>query len=214
MGMDWETFYREADYDVCAYVGGKDMPDHLDAFVEGIGEPREFASVGCGPAVTEFAFAERHPDVDVWCCDVSGTVVEDNRARAARREVDNLTFAVDSLPDLEVGRKFDLVYCMAVLYFIEDVEPAVEALYDRVRPGGHLVFNYANRLSRATFDREFEGRKRDAFELVIEGENLLSYDAIEDLLGRRPRSYWDAVGADDPEYTGRDSPAVYVRKPA
>jgi SAM-dependent methyltransferase len=213
MPMDWQRFYDEADYDVCAYLGGEAMPDHLDGFVERVGEPDDLASVGCGPAVTEFAFAERNPDVDVWCCDVSETVVEDGRQRADEAGLDSLAFAVDSLPDLDVDRRFDLVYCMAVLYFVADVERAVEALYDRVRPGGHLVFNYANRPTRARFDREFEGRKREAFELVLDGENLLSYDAIEDVLGRRPRSYWTAVGADDPDYTGRDSPAVYVRKP-
>lgn len=213
MGMDWERFYREADYDVCAYLAGEEMVDFLSRFVAATGEPDALASVGCGPAVTEFGFARRHPDVDVWACDVSPTVVADNRERADEAGRSNLAFAVDSLPDLDVDRTFDLVYCMSVLYFVAEPERALRALYDRVDPGGYLVCNYANRYSRATFDREFEGRKREAFELVLDGANLLSSDRIEDVLGVRPRSYWSLVGADDEAYTGRDSPAVYVDKP-
>ena len=54
-------------------------------------------------------------------------------------------------------------------------------------------------------------RKRAAFAPVRAGENLLSYEAIADVVGT-PRSYWTAVGARDAEYATERSPAVYVSR--
>ncbi|RBI62988.1 class I SAM-dependent methyltransferase [halophilic archaeon] len=210
--MDWERFYEEADYDRCAYLGGEAMVDLAERFFERVGVPDDFASVGCGPAVCPFALADRYPDAEFVGLDLSPTVVADNRERAAERGLENLDFAVDSLPSLDVDRRFDVVYCVATLYFVVDAERAVAELYDRVREGGHLVLNYPNRYSRARFDREFEGRKREAFELVLEGENLLSYEAIRAATGGRPRSYWRLVDAEDREFADRARPCVVVEK--
>ena len=61
------------------------------------------------------------------------------------------------LPEPEVDRRFDLVYCYATLHYVEAVERALRALYELVRPGGHLVFNYPNRLTRAEYRRLSSG---------------------------------------------------------
>lgn len=209
---DWESFYRQADYDVCAYLGGDAMPDLLARFFERTRVPDDVAVVGCGPALTEFELAERYPDVEFYGYDVSETVVRDNRDRAAGAGLENCRFAVDALPDLQVDRQFDLVYCVATLYFVREARRAVRALFERVRPGGYLVVNYPNRYTMWAADREFEGHKREAFELVIDGANLLSYDAIREETGRQPRSYWRLVGAEDEAFVDRGRPCVYVQR--
>jgi len=210
--MDWERFYREADYDRCAYVGGEAMVDLAARFFERVGVPDDFVSVGCGPAVCPFGLAERFSDTEFVGLDVAETVVADNRERAADHGLDNLSFAVDALPDLDADREFDVVYSVATLYFVADAERAVAALWDRVREGGHLVLNYPNRYSRAHFDREFDGRRREAFELVLDGRNLLTYDDVRDVTGRQPRSYWKLVDAEDREFADRARPCVVVEK--
>jgi SAM-dependent methyltransferase len=213
MAFDWEEFYADDDWDRGAYLAGEDMPDYLDRFFDAVGRPDTVLSVGCGPAYAEFVLADRHPEVEWTCVDVSPSVVDANRATARAEGLDTLTFAVDSLPDLAVEGSFDLVYCMAVLYFVRDVEPALQALYDRVAAGGHLVCNYANRHTRAWVRNEAPERKREAFSLVLEGANLLSYDRIESVLGTRPRPYWRAVDADDDLASGNTGPtAVYLPK--
>ncbi|WP_267641669.1 class I SAM-dependent methyltransferase [Haloarchaeobius amylolyticus] len=215
MPFDWETdFYAATDWDRGAYVGGDDMPEHLATFFERVGVPDTVADVGCGPALVDFELAPRYPDTAFYGYDVAPSVVESNREQAAEAGLSNLSFAVDALPDLAIDREFDLVYCMATLYFVDDVERALTELYDRVAPGGHLVFNYPNRYTRTWVHEETSGEKREAFGLVGAGENLLSYDAIESVLGRRPESYWTAVGARGEPYASRRSPAVFVRKPA
>ncbi|WP_435320203.1 class I SAM-dependent methyltransferase [Haloarchaeobius sp. TZWSO28] len=215
MPFDWEAdFYAATDWDRGAYVGGDDMPGHLETFIERVDVPDTVADVGCGPALVDFELAPRYPQTEFYGYDLAPSVVEANRAHAAEAGLSNVHFAVDSLPDLAIDREFDLVYCMATLYFVDDVERALAELYDRVAPGGHLVFNYPNRHTRTWVREEAPAHKREAFERVARGENLLSYDAIEAVLGRRPRSYWTAVGARDETYATRRSPAVFVRKPA
>ncbi|WP_121821182.1 class I SAM-dependent methyltransferase [Halostella salina] len=225
--MDWEQFYREADYDRCAYLAGEEMADLLARFLErvaggggaggntgGSGEfPADLASFGCGPAVVPFALAERYPDLDVYGYDLSETVVRDNRRLADERGLDNLSFAVDELPDLSTDRRFDVVYCVATLYFVADPEPALRALYDRVRPGGHLIVNYPTAELQQVVREEFDERKREAFHLVRDGENLITCERVGEVLDAEPRDYWAAVDADDVIEETPESPVVYVEKP-
>lgn len=214
MSFDWERdFYAADDWDRGAYLGGEDMPGHLATFFEDVGVPDSIADVGCGPALVPFELAPEYTDTEFHCYDVAPSVVEANRQRASEAGLSNLRFAVASLPDLGVDREFDLVYCMATLYFVADAERALRELYDLVTPGGTLVCNYPNRYTRTWVVEEADAEKREAFDLVARGENLLSYERIGELLGRTPRSYWSAVGASDEPYARRSSPAVYVRKP-
>ncbi|WP_435360238.1 class I SAM-dependent methyltransferase [Haloarchaeobius sp. DFWS5] len=213
MPFDWERdFYAATDWDRGAYVGGDDMPGHLRTFVERVVDevPESVGDVGCGPALVDFELAPEYPDTQFYGYDLAPSVVEANTERAREEGIDNVHFAVDALPDLAVEREFDLVYCMATLYFVDDAEAALTALYDRVEPGGHLVFNYPNRYTQAWARNDISDQKREAFSLVADGENLLTYEAIEDVLGTRPRSYWTAVDARDEDYARRSGPAVYV----
>lgn len=208
--FDWERFYASEDPEPGAYVGGEDMADHLETFFRVVGTPDSVYSPGCGPAAAELDLATRYPDVTWYCSDRSPSAVAANRARTDDRP--NVHWLVEALPDLAVDEQFDLVYCMATLYFVADVRRALRALYDRVAPGGHLVFTYPNRYTRVWAEAVDDERKRAAFSLVRAGENLLSYEAIADAVGTTPRSYWTAVDARDAAYATERSPAVYVSR--
>lgn len=200
--MDWERLYDRADYDRCVYLAGEAMPELATRFVKDRGGVETAASVGCGPAVTLFTLAERFPEVEWYGYDLSPSVVADNAALAEEEALDNVSFAVAELPELAgVDRQFDLVYCVAVLYFVDDTERALRRLFDLVRPGGCLVVTLPTEALSAHADREFEGRKREAFSLVIDRENLLTAAAVEALLGREPRDYWALAGATSEDVT-------------
>lgn len=206
--MDWDGFYREGDWKRGAYLAGHDaMVELADRFLDRT-DPETVASVGCGPASVLFDLAKRRPGVDFVGFDVSESVVAANREQAATEGIENLRFVVDSLPDLDVERRFDVVYCIAVLYFVRDAAAALRALADLVRPGGHLVVNYPNRYTHYEA-REFEGEKREAFSLVVARENLLTYDDVRRVLGSEPRSYWTVT--DGREHARRKWPVVVVR---
>ncbi|MFC6952292.1 class I SAM-dependent methyltransferase [Halorubellus litoreus] len=218
MGFSWESYYDGGDWDRGAYVGGDDMAAHLDAFLEVVGDVDAVASIGCGPAAAEFDVAAGRPDVSFACYDAAPAVVDANREKADREGVENVAFDVATLPDTGIDRAFDVVYCMAVLYFVRDAEAALRELWRLTAPGGALAFTYPNRNMQAWAQglTDDDHDKREAFSLVADGENLLTYDRIHDVLGHHPRNYWTAVDADpDADYVQRSgSPAVYVRKPA
>ncbi len=208
--FDWERFYATDDGEPGAYVGGAEMADHLETFFDVVGTPETVYSPGCGHAATELDLAARYPEVTWYCSDRSPSAVAANRTRAGDRQ--NVHWLVEALPTLAVDRRFDLVYCVATLYFVADVRRGLRALYERVAPGGHLVFTYPNRYTQVWAESVEDERKRAAFALVRAGENLLSYEAIAAVVGTTPRSYWTAVGARDAEYATERSPAVYVSR--
>jgi len=213
--INWDRFWADAEGDRrdSAHVGQYGKAALLERFFEAVGDPDSFASVGCGPAAVPLALAER-TDADIYGFDAAPSAVEQARQRARERGVaSETTVSVASLPGLDPGRKFDVVYCHATLHYVADVERALRALAGATAPGGHLVFNYPNRLSRARYDADLESDEaRERFRLVLDGENLLSYDRIRSLLGSEPRSYWSAVDAPDEPWTGRQNPCVYARQ--
>lgn len=150
------------------------------------------------------------PGTDWLCSDRSPTALRTNRGRAD--DPANVSWLAEALPDLAVDATVDLVYCVATLHFVADVGLALRTLYDRVAPGGHLVFSYANRYTKAWAETVEDERRRAAFSLPRAGVNLLSYDRIGNVLGTTPRSYWTAVGAREADYATERSPVVYVSK--
>ena len=197
MGRDrWQRFYREREYDRCAYLDGEAMVDHAVAFFETVGVPETVLSVGCGPAVTEFALAERYPTTEFVCVDVARTVVADDRALARERGLENLTFLTGGLPDLPFAGRFDLVYCVATLYFVADVAAALRELHGLVAGDGHLIVSYPTE-ELQSWVREQDPEKRAFFDLVERGENLTTAAEIERLLDAPVRAYGSVVGASE-----------------
>jgi trans-aconitate methyltransferase len=194
-GERWKRFYEERDYDRCAYLEGTDMARYADTFFGEVGIPQSVASIGCGPAVTEFELADRFPDTTFACYDIAREVIEDNRTIADNHGLDNISFAVASLPELELDRRFEIVYCVATLYFVEDVRTALGSLYKHVEEGGHLIVSYPT-AELQEWVREQNEEKRAFFELVEDGQNVTTADEIETVLDAPVESYWSAVTAD------------------
>lgn len=192
----WKRVYETGDYERRSYVGGDEMVAYARTFFEEVGVPESVASVGCGPAVTEFELAERFPETTFVCYDVAERVLEDNAELADEHGLDNITFEVASLPNLELGREFDVVYCVATLYFVAEVETGLRSLYDHVADGGHLVVSYPTEALREWVTQAPESR-RALFEPVVEGRNLTTADDVEALLDAPVESYWSIVDADE-----------------
>lgn len=226
--IDWDAYWREdreADADFPANVGAYGKADLLAHFFEDRGVPDSFASVGCGPADCPLELAERFSEMDVFGYDSAESVVRENRERLGGETDDettggkttgreNVTFEVATLPDFDVERRFDLVYCYATLHYVRDVERAVRTLYEYVRPGGYLIFNYPSEATRAFYHDQFadEPAFRERFELVFDGENVTSAENIEDALGASVHDYWDAVDADEDVGAAPANPCVFVQK--
>lgn len=233
--FDWTTFWTDADetdredQSPADHHANDVLADFADATMD---SPERIADVGCGPGTTVFALAERFPDATVIGYDVAEPVLATNREHARDRGLENARFKQGALPEFDPGGafapggEFDLVFCYFTLCYVEAVERALETLYDAVAPGGQLVFNYQNRLAQSHWrmiaedPHEFLDEDSawdpdtftERFELLIAGENLLSYEAIHDVLGTWPRSVWSVVDQPDIRWAWRHNPLVYLPK--
>lgn len=191
--MNWNEFYSGDEWEREAGIAGtEEMTTMASRFIEMV-DPADLASVGCGPAAAELELAAGYPDVEFYGFDLSEAIIVNNRRVADERGLENIHFAVDALPDLETDRCFDVVNAVGMLYWIEDTEAAVRDLYDRVTDGGHLVVNYPNLYLHYEVVNELPDEKRDNVPLVRDAENLLTFDRVGELLGSKPRSYYNLV---------------------
>lgn len=223
--LDWDAFWATSTDErrSSAHVGQFGKAALLEAFFERRTVPSSFVSFGCGPGACPIDLGRRYPSMNIVGLDASTSAVEAARTTATKKGLENVRFAVDELPDPSTTDRFDVVYCYATLHYIRSIEHALTELYDLVAEGGTLIFNYPNRLTRSTYRRMLEGEQdrplpgspaefRQRFHRVLNGENLLSYDRIAQILGSRPISFWSVVDPPDEPWVGRDNPFVFVNR--
>ncbi|WP_459193293.1 class I SAM-dependent methyltransferase [Halosimplex sp. J119] len=225
--IDWHRFWTDADDSdrEDAAPSAHHATDAVTDFLAETGVPDPFADVGCGPGHVAFAVDDEFPEAEVVGYDAAEPVLAENRERARDRDA-GVGFERAVLPDFEPEQAFDVVFSYFTLCYVADVEEALRAMYDAVAPGGYLVFNYQNRLARAHWrrmaeepeeylgeDSQFDAdRFADRFRLLLNGENLLSYERIRDALGTWPQSVWSVVDRPDARWAWRHHPLVYVPK--
>jgi len=226
--IDWNLYWSEADDEDRddANASVEFVADAFFEFLDETSDPDSYADVGCGGGVLALDVAERYPEATVVGYDAATPVLGANRERAREDGRENVSFERAVLPDFDPDRQFDVVSCFFTLCYVADVERALRNLYEAVAPGGRLVVTYHNRFAQSLFGRIAESpeeyldessawdpdRFADRFELVIEGESVLSYERIHDALDTWPQSVW--ATAEDAEKYGawRQNPLVYVPK--
>lgn len=226
--IDWNQFWREADDEnrENATPSVHHLIEVLPEFIDEKGTPDSFADVGCGPGLATFEIAKRYPETTAVGYDAAEPVLTENRQSVEDEGIENLQFEQATLPAFNPGRQFDLVLCYATLDYVAESEQALQNLYDAATSDGHLLFNYPNRLGRAhrrrmvnapeKFGRDNEDfdteQYAERFQLVIDGENLLSYKRVRETLGTWPQSIWSVVEKPDKRWAWRHFPLVYVPK--
>ena len=181
--MDWDLFWEEpSDIDEME-EGAHRMALRLMAFMN-VHSKTTVADYGCGPALTLFHLAKKLPSVSFVGFDTSIGIVEVNRHRAEQLGLRNLKFKQDTLPALSTTDSFELVVCIATLHYLRDIRSAILALYERVSPNGHLIFNYPNRYTQYAYKKwamDGDPKRSDRFKLVIQGANLMTKKEIESI---------------------------------
>ncbi|MEM4782602.1 MAG: class I SAM-dependent methyltransferase [Halalkalicoccus sp.] len=236
--IDWDAFWRESGEHERerASPGAEHAPELLPAFFEEKGVPESFADVGCGSGAVVFELARRYPETTIVGYDAAGSVLEANRERALGASVpgsegddpldedafENVRFERTILPTFEPGREFEVVFSCCTLCYVPETERALRNLYEAVAPGGYLVLGYVSELGRRHFEERFGdltpgstlGRfdPVERFELVLEGESVLSYRRIHRVLGTWPRSFWSVVEKPEGRWAWRNAPLVWVPK--
>lgn len=226
--IDWNAFWRDADADDREFAtpSTHHVRELLAQFFDAKDVPESFASVGCGPGPVAFDVADTHPETTVCGYDAAASIVAENRDRAARDGVANASFEHAALPAFDPDRQFECVLCYGTLSYVEDSASALQALYDAIEPGGHLVLGYVNdgfrrHMQRILDDPVGHGKDPDAFDraeferrwrLVLDGDSTLTYDAIHDAVGTWPRSFWEIADYPDERWAWEDVPIVWLPK--
>ena len=93
---------------------------------------------GCGTGSTAIVHA---PHVNqILAIDISPKMIEICRRKAAQTGVDNITFDVGTIEDLDVSDgSFDVVLGLSILHLLEDKEAAIAKVHRLLKPGGVFV---------------------------------------------------------------------------
>lgn len=225
--IDWDQYWVESDEKENDSANGSAefLIDPFLKFIEKSGQPDSYADVGCGAGTVVFTVADHYPETTTCGFDAAESILDDNRTRAQNKKA-SVSFEKTVLPTFDYKQQFEMVSCFFTLCYVEDVESALQNLYEAVAPGGVLVFTYHNKLAQAQF-REIaqspdtylnESTRFDPdtyterFESVLKGQSLLSYETIHECLGTWPQSVW-SVTEDTERYAAwRQNPFVYVPK--
>lgn len=105
--------------------------------------------LGCGDGALTAQLAEQVPDGLVIGIDASKSMIE----TAQNFAKPNLSFRIMDITQLVFSETFDLIFSNAALHWIHDHERLLARLWDILKPGGRIRFNFASEGNCATFIR-------------------------------------------------------------
>jgi ubiquinone/menaquinone biosynthesis C-methylase UbiE len=100
----------------------------------------EVLEIGCGTGSTAIAHAPyvRH----IRATDISDRMIEIAKGKARSAGVENVSFEVCGIEDLDVASEsVDAVLALSLLHLLEDREAAIAWIHDMLRSGGIFVSN-------------------------------------------------------------------------
>ena len=96
--------------------------------------------VCCGSGASALPAAQIvGPAGSVLGVDAAEKLLDNARAKAKARGLDNVQFRTGDLLNLQIADTFDAVVCVFGIFFIPDMPLALRSLWARVRPGGQLA---------------------------------------------------------------------------
>lgn len=192
--IDWNKHWELNEEPEGATQFALEMAERLRAFIdEHI--VCEVADIGCGPASTLFDLARTYPSLNFYGFDIAKSIIMKNRKRAEEDGLCNLFFETDALPYPKTSQRFELVLCFSTLHYVEEIREAIVSLFELVKPGGHIIFNYPNIHSKRAKENEIQPEDelmKKRFSVLLSGVNITSQREIKHLLGVSPRKFYSS----------------------
>lgn len=95
--------------------------------------------LGCGLADYIFHYASAYPDATFVGVDELEDNIEVCAAFKRLQRLENVTFAIGDLNRFTLQPKADIVLCITVLQYVDDVSRALKNAHDALRVGGQLI---------------------------------------------------------------------------
>lgn len=101
--------------------------------------------IGAGPGFASFDLAEIvGGEGSVTAIDISEAYVNYGNEQAQKRGYNHVSFLQQSIHDLQINQKFDIIYCRWVLSWVNHVDEVISAISNLLKPEGvFLVQEYA-----------------------------------------------------------------------
>ncbi|MES0371561.1 MAG: class I SAM-dependent methyltransferase [Mariprofundaceae bacterium] len=102
----------------------------------------EVLELGCGTGSTAIVHAPyvKH----IRAIDVSSNMIKIAKEKAAKEQIENITFDVAACGDISApDESLDVVLGMSILHLLEEKEAMITKVYQMLKPGGYFVSNTA-----------------------------------------------------------------------
>ncbi|MEM1112094.1 MAG: class I SAM-dependent methyltransferase [Pseudomonadota bacterium] len=93
--------------------------------------------LGCGTGSTALAHAAHVAHIEAT--DVSGTMLDIGRQRAAQADVSNVCFVQSSVESYENDSRFDMVLALNLMHLLPDRRAALAKIHRLLKPGGYFI---------------------------------------------------------------------------
>src|SRR5215470_1850467 len=133
------------------YNAAADFYDHpVNTFWESYGQQTvsrlrleagaKILDVCCGSGASAIPAAKAvGPNGFVLGIDLAENLIELAKAKARESRLDNIEFRVADMLDLDLAPSmFDVVICVFGIFFVPDMQQAIQTLWKLLRPGGRL----------------------------------------------------------------------------
>jgi len=100
----------------------------------------EVLDVACGTGNVVLECASTMPDATFDAIDISEGMLARAQENASLKKLDNIHFQLQDLTALDLKKKYHVVTCSYVLFFLEDAHKVLAKLISLLRPRGIVIF--------------------------------------------------------------------------
>ncbi len=101
----------------------------------------EIYDAGTGYAQYSYFMAKNLQPNNIYAVDVKEKWINDSKEFFASQNLNNVTFGIEDLTQIDHENKFDLVICVDVMEHIEDDVKVFRNYFRALKPGGFLLIN-------------------------------------------------------------------------
>jgi malonyl-CoA O-methyltransferase len=116
----------------------KQMAQSLQQLARNVGPFARILEIGCGTGFFTRLLATLYPQAQILATDISpGMLVA---ARSNLTNFGNIQYALEDGESLKTGETFDLIISNAAFQWFNDYTKAYSGFYNRLKPGGYLIY--------------------------------------------------------------------------
>jgi 2-polyprenyl-3-methyl-5-hydroxy-6-metoxy-1,4-benzoquinol methylase len=106
---------------------------------ESLLEKANIMEAGCGTGNTLIKLAESYSESTFTGVDMTTNSLKIARENAAQKGLKNIVFIEENILNLDLSKKFNVLFCIGVLHHLEDMNKGLENLVKHIEDNGYLV---------------------------------------------------------------------------